>query len=534
MKTISQPSKWAFSLLLIFFAISQFSCGSLFTTTETKGNDTSKETTSTLPQDPKFTEGQAAMLNKCMGKGYRAELAYADISDVTLPLFDPSQLAKYTNIQLTGEYDESIIEGSTIKDYSQKLSASVGVSGSVGLFSASVSTSFNSTAYQNSENSFYSLKKVYHYYRFDLDPTKAPLLPQVKTAIDNMAPTQLFETYGTHFTQSVFIGARIVMNTYINKSEFSDETDFSASLKASYGAVSGDASVSSSTKKSTKNFSSNSNLQIFGGDPLLSGNIINGVGNKKDSYDKWVASTKVINGHTLADFGYNGLQPIAKLASTPARQQLLEEAMKTYLANKGKPLPVPKEIIKKNSTFILQSADDRFVTHPIMKLLPWPASSFYYPLVSNTPNQGGLLTFIPSSSSSLKDGNNVTIRFTDDALYPFWNEGKNDKETNPDFLKKRFLKIGGIAPMAHYWDNNSDANWIIKKVDKTNGTSIFNQEEVYIQHDVTQKYLTIYNSGGTALWVQPSDKIDNGTRDEAFIWKIRLAKKNNITAKSSN
>lgn len=484
-----------------------------------------KPVTSPLPPPPpdeKLTPAQTAMLNKCMGKGYRAEKDYADISDVTVALFDQSQLKKHTNLQLTGKFEEVIIEGNTIEDYSDKLSVGVSVGGSVGLFSASVSTSFNSEGYQSSENSFYTMKKIYHYYRLDVDAEKAPLLPEVKNDIDNMDAYKLFDKYGTHFIQSAFIGARIAFNTYVDKSKFSNSTDFSADVKAAYGAVSGDASVGVGNSSSVSTFNSNSKLQVFGGDPLLGGNIINGVGDKKQSYDKWVASTKSDDGHTLADFGYQGLQPIYSLASTPARKNQLKGKMEEYLKEKGTPLPQPKAIVKKNSTFVLQSKDDRFVTIPVLKLLPWPASSFYYPLVSNELNTAGLFTLIPNSSSGLKDGDNVTIRFTESELRN--NEGQ--PEPNADFLKKRFLKIGGITPMAHYWDQNSECNWIIKKVDRNSGTSIFDGDEVYIQHDITKKYLTIYNSGGTALWVQDSQKVNGGSKDDAFIWKIRLASKN--------
>ncbi len=473
------------------------------------------------PSPAKFTLAQQAMLNKCMGKGYRAEQDYADLSDVTLALFDQSQLEKYTNLQLTGKFEEGIIEGNTVEEYSDKLSVGVSVGGGVGLFSASVSTSFNSEGYQSSENSFYTMKKIYHYYRLDVDTQNAPLRPSVKNDLDHMAPDQLFDKYGTHFIQSAFIGARIAFNTYIDKSKFSNSTNFSADVKASYGAVSGDGSVETKNSSSISTFNSNSILQVFGGDPILAEKVAKGGGDQQE-FAEWYASTKSDDGHTLADFGYQGLQPIYSLASTQARKDILKAEMEKYLIAKGTPLPQPKVIVKKNSTFILQSKDSRYVTRPVLKLLPWPASSFYYPLVLNDRNTAGLFTFIPTSSAALKDGDNVTIRFTDNELRN--NEGQ--PEPNADFLKKRFLKIGGIAPMAHYWDQNSEANWIVRKVDRNTGTSIFDGEEVYIQHDVTKKYLTIYNSGGTALWVQESQKINGGSRDDAFVWQIRLASKN--------
>ncbi len=473
------------------------------------------------------------MLKKCMGKGYRAELDYADIGDVSLPLFDPEKLAECTNIQLTGTYDESIVEGSTIKDYSSKLSASVGVSGSAGMFSASVSTSFNSEAYESSENSFYTLKKVYHYYRLDLDMERATLLPQVKADIDNMPPNQLFDKYGTHYVKSAFIGARVVLNTYINKSEYSNATNFSASLKASYGAVSGDASVSTDTEESTRKFSSNSSLQIYGGDPLLSGNILNGLGNKKQNYDAWVASTKVVDGHTLADFGNQGLQAISDLASTPARQADLKKALNEYLESKGTPLPVPKTLVKKNSVFGLQSADSRWVSIPLFK--GFVGGAVYYPLVVGTENVAGFFTFEPSSSEKIMHGANVTIRFVADKLYPHWNEGKTEVEQNQDWLKKNFLKVGGgIIPHAHYWDNSSDCNWVIQKVDGRDGDPIFDGDQVYIYHSNQKKYLTMYSVGGTALGVQELKDADKGSDDKEFKWKIRLVKFNAAAGIASN
>ncbi|MBK9017365.1 MAG: hypothetical protein IPM82_26765 [Saprospiraceae bacterium] len=453
-----------------------------------------------------------------MGLGYRAEKEYANILNATRPLFDPEKLAENTRIQLIGDFKETIVQGNTIEEYSNKLSASVSVGGGVGLFRQASVAASTLKATKVRKNSFYTMRRAFIYYRLDLEYKKTPLLPDVKNDIDNMAPDQLFDKYGTHFINSAFIGNRIDFNTYVNKSSFSNSTDFTLGIKASYGAVSGDAAFGTNTEQITKTFSSNSNLQVMGGDPIKGGNVMNGVGNKKQNYDEWFASTKEVNGHTLADFGHQGLLPISSLASTTARAKALETGMEAYLKKNGTPLPKPKVIVKKNSTFVLQSLDGRIVTFPVLKFL-WPASSFYYPLVSNETGAAGLFTFIPTSSTELRHGDNVTIRFTESVL-------KNDKgetEPNADFLNKRFLKIGGIAPMAHYWDENNECNWVIKKVDTNNGSSIFDGEEVYIQHDVTKKYLTFWNVGGTALSVQESQKVNGGSRDEVFIWKIRLA-----------
>ncbi|PHN03377.1 RICIN domain-containing protein [Flavilitoribacter nigricans] len=470
----------------------------------------------TPQNDNLLTAEQQAMLEKCVGKGYRAEKGYADLNYATRPLFVPQELARYASVQETGKFEGRMAQGRSIRQYSNSLSAAASIEGSYGLFSAGISTSFSSSSTQRSDNSFFTWNRVIGYYRLDIDPDRTALLPEVKNDINYMAPNDLFDKYGTHFIQSAFIGARIAFNTYINRSEFTDESDFEASVKASYGTVSGEGSVGTANKTYQDEFTKNASVQVFGGDPALA-EAIERDKNNSQFYTNW--RNTIRQQMTLADFGDHGLQPIAELAATDVRRNELKTAMKKYLEDHGTPLPEPAPVIRQNSTFVLKSNDGRYLTRPIFK--PFPQA--YYPIMYVAENIGdfrvaGRFTFNPYSPANLVQNNNVTIMFQEDELMPHWTEGNRDKEQNADWIKKRFLKLGGIIPFAHFWDHDAWAQWTIQKVGAQNGATIYSGDEVYIYHIGTKKYLTTLESG--AIGVEESKQIPTGMRDDKFIWKI--------------
>ena len=466
-----------------------------------------------------LTPQQNQMLQLCLGVGYRGEGGYADLEYSTTSLFDPDQLSKFTEVVMAPRYDGRIAEGRSISDYANSLSVSVSVSGKYELFSGSASASFNQSSMTNNNNSFFTLLDVIGYYRLDIDAKKAPLKPAVKNDIEHMAPDQLIATYGTHYVQSAYVGARVAFNTYIDRSRFTNESDFEASVTAAYGSsVSGKVSVGSTNKEYIEEFSKNSTVQVFGGDPSLA-EAIEENGNKNGGYDNW---RKTLKDHmTLADYGVAGLRPISELASTPARQEALDDAIQKYLKEHGLPGPTPQ--IMKNSTVILRSSDGRCVSRPIF--WSFVGQQCYNPKMYSEDKIGdfrvtGYFSFT-NSSDPLMSNNNVNIMFKEKELVPNWPDGNYAKETNADWLNAKYLKLSGPTPaFSLYWKDSEDAwaEWIIKKVNGTDGP-IYSGDEVYIYNNAKSEYLNFHDDN--YLWVDTSDKIKNGNRgDDKFIWKF--------------
>lgn len=482
-------------------------------------------------KDHTLTAEQVKMMEKVMGRGYKAYYEYANIlSSGTVPLFDYDELPKYINVIESSEYDGRIIEGNSLKDYSNNLSASISLEGGSGLFSAGISTSFNMNATQETENSYFTWNRTLKKYRLDITPN-APLREAVKIDIAELSPEALFDKYGTHYIQSAYIGGRIEFNTHIDRSKFSDSSNFSVDVKASYAEVSGETKFGTGNSSHIEEFIRNARVAVIGGDASLGGQIELEKRNVHH-YENW---RKTVTGDnmTLADFANNGLLPISELAATQARKDELKAALTEYLLLHGTVLPdtpAPKREVRKNSTFVLRSNDNRLVSRPTYKFI-LGTGNLYYPLLLdqdsiNNFRVAGLFTFNENSKDVLTHGNTTNIMFKESVLYPWWTQGKLDGEDkSQDQLSKRFLKMGGLIPHAHYWLEDGWANWTIKKVGGKQGDIIKDGDEVYIYNQGLQQYLIYYINGGTILGTEGNEQLNNGSDqgiDGKFIWKIEL------------
>ena len=211
--------------------------------------------------------------------------------------------------------------------YIKNIKARLHVDGSCGSFSGTFSTSFGMSEDTTEGYSFGTHTFQRQLYSLTL-PTELDALldPKFKTDLDSMEPAEFCDTYGTHYTSSVLIGAKASLSMYSQfKKTFTEDT-FKADLEAGYNGVvadfktSGDFSYDSS--KSGEDYSSTSSLVLVGGNT------------SKDNIDDWKSTIEDFP--QFVDFNTeaasSGLVPMFNLLPDgSARRTQLETALDDYL-----------------------------------------------------------------------------------------------------------------------------------------------------------------------------------------------------------
>jgi hypothetical protein len=202
------------------------------------------------------------------------------------------------------------IVGKTINEYATNFSGSVGASGGVGLFSASVSFGYSSSNKAQETDSFASciakLTKEKHYVdmsRISLADIRDNYLTDTfkNNLLNNSyAPATLFQNYGTHIFNVVYLGGRIDMGfVYRNTLNESAQT-ITTKFQASYGTVSGTASAED--VEQTKSFVNNSTQHVrsYGGSAGLN---FSSFQTAMDNYTNWARSIENKQNLTIIDGG---------------------------------------------------------------------------------------------------------------------------------------------------------------------------------------------------------------------------------------
>lgn len=236
------------------------------------------------------------------------------------------------------------------EEYSQKVSAKAGLGVQSGAFKASFNMAFTTENKVSSSKSFatrrhkLTLKREY----FDLgeitaeDLRAAYLTPDFRKDVNNdgMSAEELFTKYGTHLLLDIRLGGRMEMDFMHEKSSNETEQSLTASLEASYMAVSGNAS--SEYKKTAKAFFDSSTFHCV----LLGGAVSTNIATMEQAqiaYDTWIKSLDptLTSKPSLAFIGTGSLDnpvsvlPVWMLADSPNRQAALKAGFATLLAKNG-------------------------------------------------------------------------------------------------------------------------------------------------------------------------------------------------------
>lgn len=419
------------------------------------------------PDDDRYQKQHAGEvidgIDKYLGKGYKGYQYYANPKSCTLALFDVSN-HEDINIQHAPSHSGRYVSGENKTEFYDQFSADVSIAGTYDGFSGEITSNFKQSVLRNRNYSYATSHITQTYYRLSLLET-AKLTNQAKQDLENLAPIDLFNKYGTHYLKSIYIGGRVSFSSYIDRSSFKELVDMEASMSAAYGeVVSGSGSISEANKKAVEQLATNKQIDVIGGDPAEANGITTGAGEPSDTYKEW--SRSVEKHMSIADFADGGLVPIYELVNDSERRTELITAWNQYMDDytddvltEGEP-----DVIKKNGKFKLHSSDGRYIGGAEIGTLE------NYPTMAD---KGVTLEF-GGSSDDLLNEHIVTIKTTE----KFKRLRKNNK----------FLHAGTIKWLFYKKQGGAKNNWkIIKKVPSSDSTIRYGDTVIIKNQHYTKK-----------------------------------------------
>lgn len=223
-----------------------------------------------------------------VGFGYDATGQYADVESRTLPIFDLGPYAKAVSapngvtyaipnavkVEL-GDLTEgsfSTTSGTSIRDYQAALSAAVDVSGSYGLFSGSLSTTYSREQRASIAHDFVTVRNVFRGWIVSLgDWTQLTILPRVRRDLETaLSPEAAIAKYGTHFVVNAVVGGRAEYSAFVDTTKFSKREDLEVVAQMAYRAAVGQIEAEQRTRwgsqLDTFNQAAHTELSTVGGD----------------------------------------------------------------------------------------------------------------------------------------------------------------------------------------------------------------------------------------------------------------------------
>ena len=288
-----------------------------------------------------------------LGSGYDVFDQFADASKVKAPILDYRALNEDGLVEMkTLEHSTfHTTSGSSISEYSNSLSVSVGISGSYMFFSGSVRTNFSKSRYSYDSYSFATYHSMINKYQlriptdWNADDLKPYLSIQAKNKINDIsiAPFDIFQIYGTHCLTGVVVGGRLDYSISARTRDIKENVSIGVYAEASFSVGLGSGSINTEVIDSTEyaQFASSmeKHLEVYGGSSELGQHIIN-----KDDYDAWISS--VGDNHVFCNYTQNGLIPIWKFCEDDSRRAELEGAYAAWAIDRAITVnPAPRACI---------------------------------------------------------------------------------------------------------------------------------------------------------------------------------------------
>ncbi len=259
-------------------------------------------------------------------------------------------------IENISEHIIKTVSGESVREYASNLSAQVGLAYDGLFFSGSVNSSISQSTSGSTMSYYFTYMDANTKWRISLDTRnidalKTMLEPQFKIDIDNMDPAELFETYGTHYIASAYLGGRADYNSISTISENTVTRDIELAVEAKYKSVSGNTALSSSNQNTLKNAKTETKLRVIGGNSEYANNIADPV-----TYEKWASG--IADMPVLCDFDNKSLRPIWEFASTPKRKNQLQAEFEKLLKKYPLPAEIAQSIRFTNKFFFVKNKAD--------------------------------------------------------------------------------------------------------------------------------------------------------------------------------
>lgn len=240
------------------------------------------------------------------------------------------------------------VSGQNSAEYRNELSVNASLSGSYSFFRMSVTNHFKTSQYRSRYRAFSNFQTLIRKWKLtlpytDLARLKGMLTDAARSDIATLAPTALFDKYGTHVLTELMIGARADYSTCVTKcaATVSIRNNFELCAEASFRKKSGKGSVQIVTEQQLSTFESNYSydLKVKGGRSEYGSYIF-----QTGMYDKWIESIDKIEDLSICDFTEHSLLPIWDLAADDARRTQLHTAFATHAAQYAMPSLVEEAI----------------------------------------------------------------------------------------------------------------------------------------------------------------------------------------------
>jgi len=279
-----------------------------------------------------------------VGRGYDVFSNYADPLEVKAEVLDfkaMNDASLIERIQLE-KSEFQTIEGTSAEEYMSRLSEKASVGGSFSGFSGSVKVNFDKSTYVQSGHSFATVQTLIEKYsaRIKLGTTAATLknylTDSARAAINdaNVAPEEVFVSFGTHVLRGIIIGGRLDYNVSAEMSKVATSQSIGVFAEAGYeGAFS--VNVSSATVSDTERDSFNTNrkksLKVYGGSSEYGQYII---AEDQQGYAPWIESIK--ENPVFCEFDRaTPMVPIWSLCDDAVRASALESGYAAYAIDRG-------------------------------------------------------------------------------------------------------------------------------------------------------------------------------------------------------
>lgn len=252
-------------------------------------------------------------------------------------------------VENISEHIVKTVSGESMREYAKSLSGKAGLSIDAFVFSGSVESSFSQSSSGMQKKYYFTYMDANTKWRISLDirgdyiePLKKMLDERFVNDLENMPPETLFETYGTHYIASAYLGGRADYKTVTVVTSSTNTQELSTAIEAKYKAVTANASMSQSQKQTFSNSKTNTKLTVVGGNSEYANNI-----SDPATYAKWADG--IAAAPVLCDFEEGSLRPIWEFAS-PERQNELKAAFNKLLQKN----PLPQQMA--NLGFLKENA----------------------------------------------------------------------------------------------------------------------------------------------------------------------------------
>lgn len=246
---------------------------------------------------------------------------------------------KYVFLENISDHIIKTVSGESIRDYAQSLSVKAGLGVDAKFFKGSIDATYSTSVSGTEQKFFYTYMDANIKWRVSFDERDLPMLktildPRFKSDLATMPPARLFETYGTHYIASAYLGGRADFTSVSTVTEKTTTKDIGLAVEAEYKVVTANVKIDDAKKQTLSNANTKTSLRVTGGNSQFANNISN-----QETYNLWASGIERMP--VLADFDKNSLKPIWDFCEDEARRNELQaEFDRMCKAN-----PLPNEMV---------------------------------------------------------------------------------------------------------------------------------------------------------------------------------------------